>query len=963
MAQKTWVGSADNSWSLATNWLEGSVPVTTDTVTFSGVGVTNCTIDALGTFSGGTIDLTAAWANTITQNSGINLNIAGFTQAAGTLTCSATATWTSTTFALSGGTFTQGGAFVSTTFGITGTGIYTGSSATMSTTAVTHSNTATITATSGIWSLAGSWTKNNTPTFNANSGTINITAASTFSPAVTLNLVTINTAAAVTIASGTTCPLGSAPTSTTGAGNNFGVTGVVTWTGLWTHTGSIVVNAGGTLTGSSTPTINVSSNLNISATGTITNTIGTITLATANGCTLTDTGDKLSASTFIIGDGTSKAVVVAASTTCRIGTTPTSNIGTSTLTVTGTLTYSGAWTHTGSLTTSASSTVTGSASPSLTINQSLTLNSTSTWTSVNVTASGSLACTYTDTGAKNSGTWTITRSGNAQFIVAASTSCSLGANPTSTCGTQTLSVTGTIAWSGNWAHTGAIATTGTMTGTSTPTLTLDGNLTTSSATITNAIGTVTFNGSVGSSTYTDTGDKLSASTFVVSKTNQGMTVAASTTMRLGSAPTSTCGTSTFTVTGTLLYSGLWTHTGQLTTSASSTVTGSTSPSLALVSGNLNISATASGWTSVNVAVSGSTTNSYTDTGAKNSGTWTINKSAGAFTVAASTTMALGANPNITIGGTFVVTGTATASGAWVHGAGGITVGAAGVVSGALTSLAITSGGFTITAGGTWPASVAITFLGTTQTVDCSGITFATCAINKTGSLTITSGTTIPLGASPTSTTGLGRIQINGGLSVSGTWNHTGGITIGATGTLSGNNTSIIMVDGAWVFTAGGAMPTGFNIEQNFLTATARNFDGGGQAYAIYKRTGAGTATVTYTGSNTFTTFTDNAGLAAHTLTFTAGTTQTATTWNLGGSVGKLLTYNSSSAGTPAIQTNTGATETIVPYAVISDSTVDATPKWFAGEGSTLGTGNTNWLLETSGGTMPIARHARSRRGR
>ncbi len=346
MAAKTWNNLAgDNKWSTGGNWTGGTVPATTDTITFDSTSTANCTIDNLGTWNGGTFTIASTYSGTITQNSGINITTAAFSQAAGTFTGHSAATFTSTTFSVTGGTFNQGGAFVSTTFGCTSTGTFVGGSATMSTTAVTFSNTATLTATSGIWSLAGSFTKSNSPTFTHNSGTINITAASTFNAAsLTFNKINITTTnAAVTISASTTAPLGSAPTTTTGTAI-LTITGTITWSGLWTHTGSITTSNGSTLTGTSTPTIAINQSVTITATTTITNAIGTITANGSTQTTVTDTGNALSATTWVIAKTGNSFFVVAASTTVSIGSNPTVTAGQ--VSVTGTLSGTGTYTQT-----------------------------------------------------------------------------------------------------------------------------------------------------------------------------------------------------------------------------------------------------------------------------------------------------------------------------------------------------------------------------------------------------------------------------------------------------------------------------------------------------------------------------------------------------------------------------------------------------------------------------------------
>lgn len=632
MATITWIGTTSTLWSTATNWVGGVIPHTTDAVVFDVTGVARaCTVDGLNDWSGGTLTVNSAYANTITQNTGININCAAYSQTGATMTCSATATFTSTTFSVTGGTFNQGGAFVSTTFALTNAAIFVGSSASMSTTAVTYANTSALTATSGTWTLAGSWTQSNTATFTHNSGTINITAASTVTDTVaTFNKFTVNTTAA--------------------------------------------------------------------------------------------------------------NVTVAASTTMPLGATPSTSLTTGTLTVTGTLTYSGVWTHTGNITVSATTgTVTGSSTPSLALANAGSLNISATaagWTSVNILVNGSGgAQVYTDTGAKNSGVWTLTI-GNSGYVVAASTAMNLGTNPTANmnAGGNTLTVNGTLTYAGALTVDGAlnVSSGGVLTGTTTPTMLVSRGITiNSTATITNAIATVTINGTL-NSTITDTGDKLAASTYVISKSGAtgDVTVASSTIVRLGSSPATTTGTTSLTVTGTVTFSGTWSHTGLLT--ATGTVTGTSTPVINVTEGAVNF-----------------------------------------------------------------------------------------------TSVTFTN-----------PISVTM----------------------------------------------------------------------------------------------------------NQTSATSRTFTGGAKTYTTFTRTGSGSGTLIIASGNTFTAFQDNAGAAAHTLQFTAGTTQTGASFLISGSNGKLITLNSSSAGSAATLTTTGGQPITVTYATIKDSTVDASPVWYYGTGASLVSGTTNWIF-------------------
>lgn len=745
----TWDGGgADALASNAVNWDTNVAPVAGDSIVFP-TTTKSCTWDLNLSLVGFTIN--SGYVNTITQNSGANITLsATFAQnGACTFTCNAGATFTSAAFSVAAGTFNQGGAFVSTTFGCTGTGIYVGSSATMSTTAVTHSNTAALTATSGVWSVAGSWTKNNSPTFTHNSGTIAITAASTFGPAATLNLVTINTSASngnVTLSSGTTVPLGASPTTSCGTGT-LTPAGTITFSANWTHTGSMSPGATAVITGTSTPTLTITQSLTVNSSATITNAIGTLTFNGTTASTLTDTGDKLSGSTTVVTKGGNANFTVAASTTCRGGSAPSVVCGTSTFTVSGIYTWTGLLTVTGALTTSNGSTLTGSSTPTISIDRSVTINATTT--------------------------------------------------------------------------------------------------------ITNAIGTITSTGS-STATITDTGDALSGSTWVINRTGQ-FAIAASTTVRLGSNPT----------------------------------------------------------------------------------------------------IAAGSASGVNISGTLTASGTIGTNRI-------IIVNSGATMSGGFTGITFTgAGSLTVAAGGTFPNnSVALTFTASsTVTIDAAGITFLTSTINQTGINVVITAGTVALGNNPT--TLCGGLTLNGTLTVSGVWTHDASFTLGATGVVSGALTELKFSTGTIDLSAAGTWPSGVNMTFQPLTSP-RSFHGGGRTFGAFRRLGGivapgdGTATLTFNGSNTWTEFRDNEAVAAHGLTFTAGTTQTITgnsTYQYiidGGA--NTVTISSTSGGSAYTLAFTGTKPVNLKNCAISDMTTSGAEVW-AGPNCT----------GTASGTLKIAINPRLRK--
>jgi len=188
----------------------------------------------------------------------------------------------------------------------------------------------------------------------------------------------------------------------------------------------------------------------------------------------------------------------------------------------------------------------------------------------------------------------------------------------------------------------------------------------------------------------------------------------------------------------------------------------------------------------------------------------------------------------------------------------------------------------------------------------------------------------------------GLFTVTGALTWSGLLTITN-TNLSATGTLTGPFTpSIVINDGTPNFT-GATFTNAFSLTMTQTTATARTFTGGGLTYINYVRNGSGSGTTIIDSSNTFTTFTDNAGLVAHTLTFTSGTTQTAASFALAGASGKILTLNSSTPASAATLHRTDGLNTSAGFLSIQDSTVDASPLWEAAN-STNVSGNTNWIF-------------------
>lgn len=124
---------------------------------------------------------------------------------------------------------------------------------------------------------------------------------------------------------------------------------------------------------------------------------------------------------------------------------------------------------------------------------------------------------------------------------------------------------------------------------------------------------------------------------------------------------------------------------------------------------------------------------------------------------------------------------------------------------------------------------------------------------------------------------------------------------------------------------------------------AKIFEGGGATYnCTLSNDGAGALTVT--GSNTFTTIAN--GVQPTTLTFTAGTTQTVTNFNVNGTLGNPVTINSSSTSPATLSKSSGSVS--VDYVQIQNSTATGGASWRAGPNSRDLGGNTGWQFGSGG---------------
>lgn len=180
----------------------------------------------------------------------------------------------------------------------------------------------------------------------------------------------------------------------------------------------------------------------------------------------------------------------------------------------------------------------------------------------------------------------------------------------------------------------------------------------------------------------------------------------------------------------------------------------------------------------------------------------------------------------------------------------------------------------------------------------------------------------------------------------------GGIsTIGGTLTLgSGTHTITGVVANPWNMSSGTLNANTSTIKFTDTSNTAITFVGGTQTYNnVWFSRGASTGDITIRGSNTFADFKDD-GSAAHSILFTVATTQTFVTpagWKVSGTVGNLITINSTTTGTHALIAS-GSGNVSADYLNIQHSVATPAATWYAGANSTnnqaTATAGSGWIF-------------------
>lgn len=236
---------------------------------------------------------------------------------------------------------------------------------------------------------------------------------------------------------------------------------------------------------------------------------------------------------------------------------------------------------------------------------------------------------------------------------------------------------------------------------------------------------------------------------------------------------------------------------------------------------------------------------------------------------------------------------------------------------------------------------------------------------STGKTITTNGINIPRGGTRTLTFD----GVGGGWTLQDTLSTNGQVVL-TNGTLNFNNQNVTMRNFSssnsntrtltmgsgtinLTYTGGGSIwdiSTSTNLTLTANTSTVKltgvleavaTFDGGGKTYYNFWNNTTGAYSVTISGSNTFTDLRIDAGRSQ---SFTAGTTQTVTTFTCNGTSGNLVTLASSTPGSTWTISDSTGTNT-VSYTSITDSIATGGATWDADDGTNVNGGNNvGWLF-------------------
>lgn len=250
-----------------------------------------------------------------------------------------------------------------------------------------------------------------------------------------------------------------------------------------------------------------------------------------------------------------------------------------------------------------------------------------------------------------------------------------------------------------------------------------------------------------------------------------------------------------------------------------------------------------------------------------------------------------------------------------------------------------AGNLTLASGGTY-TSLTPTFVAS-GTITSAGKTLGVTTING-------SGITVTLADSLTASN---LYLTQGGFDASGF-----NVTVGLFSSSNTNTRTLNMGSGTWVISGSGSTAwntsttTGLTIIPGtstitMISASAKIFAGGGLTYHNLNQGGAGALTIS--GSNTFNNITNSVQPA--TVTFTAGTTQTVSAFGLSGTVGNLITINSTASGSQfTLSSPSGSIN--AQYLSIKDSNATGGANWVAINSINDGN-NSGWVFSSNGAFM------------
>lgn len=235
-------------------------------------------------------------------------------------------------------------------------------------------------------------------------------------------------------------------------------------------------------------------------------------------------------------------------------------------------------------------------------------------------------------------------------------------------------------------------------------------------------------------------------------------------------------------------------------------------------------------------------------------------------------------------------------------------------------------------------SGSLTFSGynKTQTITSATVSFANAFTVNNPTVTVTLADNLTTTSATAFSVLSGTLNLNGKTLTSSLFSSTGALTRNIT---FGDGT--IITSGATFTASGTNLTTSGTGTISMTRASSKTFAGGGFSYPTLNQGGAGALVIT--GANTFANITNT--VQPSTITFPASTTTTVENFIVNGTVGNLVTINSSSSGTQATLAYTGSSTIDVNFLSIKDS--NATPgiaTWYAGDTSVDVSNNNGWFF-------------------